>query len=63
MAIYPSMSLMRSPKTKPQPTPAMKMTPVVRRGGLGTGLAQLAEGGSMSAYDPCITNLTPNSLP
>jgi hypothetical protein len=36
---------------------------VVRRGGLGIGLALLAEGGSMSACDPCIANLTPNSLP
>jgi hypothetical protein len=28
-----------------------------------TGLAQLAGGGSMSACDPCIASLTPNSLP
>jgi hypothetical protein len=35
----------------------------VRHGGPGTGLAQLAEGGSMSACDPCIASLTPNSLP
>jgi hypothetical protein len=29
----------------------------------GTELAQPAEGGSMSACDPCIVSLTPNSLP
>jgi hypothetical protein len=44
-------------------TPAMKMTPIVRHGGPRIGLAQLTEGGSMSACDPCITSLTPNSLP
>jgi hypothetical protein len=42
---------------------AMKTMPIVRHGGLGTKLAQLAEGGSMSACDPCIASLTPNSLP
>jgi hypothetical protein len=36
---------------------------IMRHGGPGTGLAQLAEGGSMSACDPCIASLTPNSLP
>jgi hypothetical protein len=37
--------------------------PIVRHGGPGTELAQLVEGGSMSACDPCIASLTPNSLP
>jgi hypothetical protein len=40
-----------------------KDEPVVRHEGPGTGLEQLAEGGSMSACDPCIASLTPNSLP
>jgi hypothetical protein len=42
---------------------ATRMTPIVRHGGPGTGLAQLTEGGSMSACDPCIASLTLNSLP
>jgi hypothetical protein len=54
--------LIRSPKTKPQSTPVMKVTPIVRHGGPGTELAQPAEGGSMSACDLCIASLTPNSL-
>jgi hypothetical protein len=36
---------------------------IVRHGGPRTELAQLTEGGSMSACGPCIASLTPNSLP
>jgi hypothetical protein len=36
-------------------------TPSVRHEGPGTEPAQPGEGGSMSAYDLCIVNWTPNS--
>jgi hypothetical protein len=52
----PSSNLMRYLKTRPQPMPAMKMTPIVRHGGPGTELAQPGEGGSMSSCDLCIAS-------
>jgi hypothetical protein len=42
---------------------ATRMTLIARHGGRGTQLAQLTEGGLMSACDLCIMSLTPNSLP
>jgi hypothetical protein len=52
----PSSNLMRYLKIRPHPIPVMKMTPIVRHGGLGTELAQPSEGGSMSACDLCIVS-------
>jgi hypothetical protein len=61
MATCPSLNLMRYLKMRPQPTLATRMTPIVRHGGLGTELAQLAEGGSMSTCDLCITSNNDNA--
>jgi hypothetical protein len=49
--LFSSSTLKRSPKMRSRPTPATRTTPIVRRGGPGTGPAQPDGGGPTSVGD------------
>jgi hypothetical protein len=61
MRTFPSSTLKRSPKMRSRPTLVMRTTPIVRRGGPGTGPAQSGGAGPTSVGDLCIASLTLSS--
>jgi hypothetical protein len=60
---FPIETLKRSLKMRSRPTSVTRTTPIVRRGGPGTGPAQSGGGGLTSEGDLCIASSTLSLLP